>query len=240
MICNAGHESRAFSEGEILPRRCPVCNQPYDRRYNRPVLCYQDGSVPKNQSFTDTVLTNEGDSGDIINGRKTKREPMEEDLGSQNGIPRRGRGKPVAFEKDYSLHKVERGRQRIIEDDLDDKTIDSTCQESRNTEQSDRNSRTGLYNGGDCIVIPGEGCYLGREAYGQEYLCMNPLISRRHAYIKIDRFGKVQIKDENSLNGTYVDDGTGRRKLKPHEMVELKIGDTIWLANHILAIEEIQ
>ena len=38
MICNAGHETRPYSEGEILPKRCPVCNQPYDRRYNRPIF----------------------------------------------------------------------------------------------------------------------------------------------------------------------------------------------------------
>lgn len=39
MICSEGHESRPYAASELLPKRCPVCNQPYDRRIHGPFFC---------------------------------------------------------------------------------------------------------------------------------------------------------------------------------------------------------
>lgn len=233
MICNAGHETRPYSEGEILPKRCPVCNQPYDRRYNRPVFCYQDGTVPKEDVNADDKkkdTDNLREKVDEDSSMKKSKEPL---MSNQNNPLRRGRS--LAVNDTHAVYNPERGRKSSINNERDTDTSDLM----RNS-NSGNITKVGLFNGGDCIIISNEGGYLGREGQGQEFLKLNPLISRKHAYVKINHFGKIQVKDEGSLNGTYIDDGDGRRKLKPYETVELKIGDTIWLANHILAIEEIK
>ena len=50
MICSEGHESRPYAASELLPKRCPVCNQPYDRRIHGPFFCRADGTVPGEES----------------------------------------------------------------------------------------------------------------------------------------------------------------------------------------------
>lgn len=98
--------------------------------------------------------------------------------------------------------------------------------------------RVMLCVGGERIRVPESGAYLGRMELGGASFAMNPLISRRHAYVRADRFGNLEVRDEDSLNGTYVDDGKGRRRLQQGETVQLKAGATLWLANQILAVEE--
>ncbi len=49
IICALGHSSEAVPFDMPLPGKCPVCGQPYDRRYNRPVPCLSDGTVPEEQ-----------------------------------------------------------------------------------------------------------------------------------------------------------------------------------------------
>ena len=229
MRCNAGHETRPYAKGEKLPKRCPVCNQPYDRRYNRPIYCYQDGSVPKEKENA----SDEGKNSDSLMEKVDEELPIKKSICTQNNSLRRGRS--LAVNDTHSVYNPERGRKSSIINKQDTDT--SVLIRNSNSEKI---TKVGLFNGGDCIIISNEGGYLGREEQGQEFLKLNPLISRKHAYVKINHFGKIQVKDEGSLNGTYIDDGDGRRKLKPYETVELKIGDTIWLANHILAIEEIK
>lgn len=233
MICNAGHETRPYSEGETLPKRCPVCNQPYDRRYNRPIFCYQDGTVPEENANADDKKNDTDNLREKVDEDSSMKKSKEPLLSNQNNSLRRGRS--LAVNDTHSVYNPERGRKSSIINEQDTDT--SVLIRNSNSEKI---TKVGLFNGGDCIIVSNEGGYLGREEQGQEFLKLNPLISRKHVYVKINHFGKIQVKDEGSLNGTYIDDGDGRRKLKPYETVELKIGDTIWLANHILAIEEIK
>ena len=44
------------------------------------------------------------------------------------------------------------------------------------------------------------------------------------------------VQDAGSLNGTFVDDGDGRRRLMPDETATLKQGDRIWIADQILVV----
>ena len=46
------------------------------------------------------------------------------------------------------------------------------------------------------------------------------------------------MRDEDSLNGTFVDDGGGRRRLLPGETAQLKAGDKLWLADQLLVVWE--
>ena len=233
MICNAGHETRPYSEGEILPKRCPVCNQPYDRRYNRPIFCYQDGTVPEENENVDDEKKNTDDLREKVDENSSMKKSKESLMSTQTNSLRRGRS--LVVNDTHSVYNPDRGRKASI---INEQDANSSVR--MHNSNSENITKVGLFNGGDCIVLSNEGGYLGREEEGQEFLKMDPLISRRHAYVKINHFGKIQVKDEGSLNGTYIDVGGGRRKLKPYETVELKIGDTIWLANYILAIEEIK
>lgn len=95
-----------------------------------------------------------------------------------------------------------------------------------------------LCGDGRKIPVPFEKEYLGREGLGADIFLMNLLVSRRHAQICKERFGNVYVKDEDSLNGTFVDDGNGRRRLLPGESAELKPGDKLWLADQLLVIGE--
>ena len=95
-----------------------------------------------------------------------------------------------------------------------------------------------LCTGGEKIPISETGGYLGRQEIGGHVFYMNSLISRRHAYVRADRFGNLEVRDAGSLNGTYVDDGKGRRRLKDGETVLLEKGATLWLANQVLVLEE--
>ncbi len=204
MQCNTGHFSKAFAADEMLPRRCPICNQPYDRRYNRPILCYEDGSVPEehiNESCKDNTTAQMENVGE-------KKETAQKIPNSQDGI--------------------RRGRQ-ISNSNLSDTAVASR----RCTEK-----RVVLFTGGFKIEVSEHGGYLGREELGKDCLQANLLISKKHAYVRVDHFGNLQVKDANSLNGTYIDDGNGRRRLKADETAMLKAGNKLWLANQIFAVEE--
>lgn len=238
IVCNAGHESRAFAEGEVLPRRCPVCNQPYDRRFNRPVLCYEDGSVPEESKPDLTIAVQENTSDSILPDQMAVIDTASEHVSLDLNMPRRGRRGVVERESSpASFGRRAAGLNRpVSEDAVPQDNLAGGDREHR----PDVFSKIGLFNGGDCIQLSEEGCYLGREGYASHYLGINPQISRKHAYISVDRLGNILIKDAGSLNGTYVDNGSGRRRIRPGETVELKVGDSIWLANHILILGIIQ
>lgn len=254
MICNAGHETRPFAAGEMLPRNCPVCNQPYDRKYNRPVLCREDGSVPneelnENRSretvSSETDITNSAGTDNAENNivmRRPQTDPRMDTGMSDLRSPQintaeravRRQGRPVSVgQVPSAAARGPRGGSNISSQ----RGIPGRAERGFDTARQEAVTDIALYNGGDCIEIPISGGILGREGIGREILGVNPLISRKHAYIKI-RNNTVLVRDEGSLNGTYVDDGTGRRKITPHETIELKKGDRIWLANCILVIEE--
>ena len=231
MRCNAGHETRPYAKGEKIPKRCPVCNQPYDRRYNRPIYCCQDGSVPEENGSAEEKHSD--NLVEKVDKESQVKKSIESVKSTQNNSSRRGRSLVV---NDIHSINTERGRKYSIINEQ----VTNTDGQVKINDTFENNTKIGLFNGGDCIALSKEGGFLGREEQGQEFLKMYPLISRKHAYVQIDPNGTIQVRDEGSLNGTYIDNGKGRIKLKPHETVNLKIGDTIWLANYVLAIEEIK
>ena len=92
--------------------------------------------------------------------------------------------------------------------------------------------------GDEKIEIAPQGESIGRIGSFAKMCMLNPLISRNHAMLIPDsRRGTVTIADENSLNGTSVDDGQGRRKLNRDESAVLHPGDRFWLADELFMIE---
>lgn len=228
MQCNAGHFSRAFAIDEVLPRRCPICNQPYDRRYNRPILCYEDGSVPEVQADSDYREKAAQTAGENVEEKAADTEIPES--------PGRGRRVPPQNPSD-DIPAFSRRRSGIKTNSVSGKS-DSINPGVRIEQRRMTGKRVVLFSGGCKIAIPDQGGYVGREELGKECFAVNPLISRRHAYIRVDHFGNLEVKDAGSLNGTYVDDGNGRRRLEPEETAMLKAGNTLWIANQILAVQE--
>lgn len=201
IVCALGHSSDVIPLDAPLPKKCPVCGQPYDRRYNVPIMCLEDGTISE--------------------------EPERKDfIGKREEIP------------------VNRRKRGLLNDDL---ITEASAIHTRRREEVSQKPETGrntvqknivLYSDGKKITVPIEKGYLGRGELGADIFLMNQLISRRHAQIYSERFGNVYIKDEDSLNGTFIDDGGGRRRLLPGETVVLKSGDKLWLADQLLVIEE--
>lgn len=204
MQCNAGHFTKAFAADEMLPRRCPICGQPYDRRYNRPIMCYEDGSVPEEE-----VDRSSTESSEPYVEKTCEKEEIVPNIPTPQNRIRRGRQISSINVPDHTVTPGRRSEKRVV-----------------------------LYTGGFKIEIPEYGGFLGREEMGKDYLKANLLVSKKHAYVEADYFGNLHVRDAGSLNGTYVDDGNGRRQLKTDETAVLKAGNTLWLANQIFAVEE--
>lgn len=263
IICGLGHSSGVFSENEPLPRKCPVCGQPYDRKYNRPVYCMEDGTVPSEREESEIRREQPELRREQPEIRREQSELRREQSEIRRGQPEIYRGQPEmqpirrnGFERRNTANIYEepsyeepamapRRRRTEFAEDLRGRhteTADSSPYVSspgRNIYQNTgRNARLFLYCGGVKIPVPVEGAYLGRDMLGAECMKMNRLVSRKHAYVMDNQFGSLQIRDAGSLNGTYVDDGTGRRKLESGENVELKAGSKIWLADQIFIVEE--
>lgn len=204
MQCNAGHFTKAFAADEMLPRRCPICGQPYDRRYNRPIMCYEDGSVPEEE-----VDRSSTESSEPYAEKTCEKEEIVPNIPTPQNRIRRGRQISSSNVPDHIVTPGRRSEKRVV-----------------------------LFTGGFKIEIPEYGGFLGREEMGKDYLKANLLVSKKHAYVEADYFGNLHVRDAGSLNGTYVDDGNGRRQLKTDETAVLKAGNTLWLANQIFAVEE--
>ena len=225
IVCNAGHSTRAYAAEEPLPRRCPICGQPYDRRYNRPIACYEDGSVPAENTEAVSEEVHE-DLPEEVAAEAPAEIPAAIAAEIPADVPEEAPMRPVMGRRGRSMvplgevkPNVQPEMIRYVQRDVDAKQLV-------------------LYTGGERIPVTEAGGYLGRQEAGREAFAMNPQISRRHAYVRADRFGNLEVRDEKSLNGTFVDDGKGRRRLKPGESVLLEKGATLWLANQILVIEE--
>lgn len=242
MQCNAGHFSRVFAADEALPRRCPVCGQPYDRRYNRPILCHEDGSVLDTEAEAGEGNAFTGGESPEETLKEAKQKEPEPAAKAEESVVREAGGGGAAEAPEY----FRRGRQMSslnIQNPVSPQSGRRAMQQRDTAEPETGTSGMGvapiaLFTGGHKIEIPGQGGYLGREGLGKESFMMNPLVSRKHAYVRADHFGSLQVRDADSLNGTYVDDGSGRRRLKPDETAVLKAGNTIWAANQILAVAE--
>lgn len=245
-ICLDKHKT-VFPANEAYPEECQVCHQPFDGK-TPPIPCRKDGSVLQDDN-TDHSATEEASSVPVdtleagtaggVNETETgvpsivkaSEARKLEYISPENRYPKitgssRGRKNSTG----QAVPTIPRGMQELSPAVSQD--VQSSPLVQGNTPE------LALYNGGDCIEIPSEEGILGRESIGQDIFGINPLISREHASIKVGQNGIVLVKDVGSLNGTYVDDGSGRRKLIPHKTVELKKGCRIWLANCILVIEE--
>lgn len=91
---------------------------------------------------------------------------------------------------------------------------------------------------GTPIRVPVRGEWLGREGLGAELLEGNRLVSRRHVFVRPDQNRRLLVQDDRSLNGVFYDKGDGRQKLEKGSSVLLKAGDTLWLYNVPLKVEE--
>ncbi|MFD3401542.1 FHA domain-containing protein [Kribbella sp. NPDC058693] len=89
------------------------------------------------------------------------------------------------------------------------------------------------FDTGDVHVSPGQEVVLGRDPE----LSTAPLfrdtdnVSRRHATVGLSDDGRPWIRDDRSMNGTYVD----REKLPARERRPLHDGDELRLASNVFA-----
>ena len=250
MICSAGHESRVYAPEEPLPRRCPVCNQPYDRRLHRPVLCFADGSVPGRQ---ESVLPEAEEPAHLV-----KEEPAaavrevpdaspeeEPEFNVTDGFASGGvsgmRGRRMPVPDAGQTEGFRRGRTESAGSQRPVREAGMRQAGMRQAAYDSQISGFVLYSGGSRIEVPQHGCFLGREETGEEILAMNMLVSRKHAFVEPVRDSgtmRLRVQDAGSLNGTFADAGDGRRQLLPGEDILLAPGSRLWLANQVLVIKE--
>ena len=255
MICSAGHESRVYAPEEPLPRRCPVCNQPYDRRLHRPVLCFADGSVPGRQESVLSAaeeparLVREEPAAAVREVSETAVPGEYESAGAEgyavSGIPgMRGRRMPVPDAGQAEGFRRGRTESPAHQRPVREAGMRQTGMRQTGTRQTAYDSQISgfvLYSGGSRIEVPQHGCFLGREETGEEIFAMNLLVSRKHAFVEPVRDSgtmRLRVQDAGSLNGTFADAGDGRRQLQPGEEILLAPGSRLWLANQILVIKE--
>ena len=79
------------------------------------------------------------------------------------------------------------------------------------------------------VRLSEQGTTLGR-AGESSFQISDATVSRDHAVVMIDSMGSVQIRDEGSTNGTFVN---GKR-IQAHRQVELTGGDRIQLGTNIV------
>jgi len=83
---------------------------------------------------------------------------------------------------------------------------------------------------GQQFEVDPEGAYIGREASLSQIVVADPRISKRHLWIGV-RDGQVKIVDENSRNGTFVNDPKSERVTE----AKLNPGDTVILGESDVA-----
>jgi hypothetical protein len=84
-------------------------------------------------------------------------------------------------------------------------------------------------DGGQLTLDPGEQVLLGRDEEQSPHACLfagHGNVSRRHATVGVDRDGNAWIRDEKTLNGTFVNDAEITSKI-PATIAD---GDTVRLA----------
>lgn len=205
--CEAGHWSEPINVNEALPRQCHICGMPYDRRYNKPVLCGADGSIINEENITADGKKNTSDT----NPENKSDFTVSNDSEKRQEFVRRRR-----IISDISQQNIEVRNEEAINNSSDAKII----------------LRSGQYT----IPIDERGIYIGREEHGKEIFASDFMISRRHCFVKATRFGDLQITDCGSLNGTFIDDN-GRKRLGNNETVSLKVGSKLYLADFVFTVE---
>ena len=134
IICALGHSSEAVPFDMPLPGKCPVCGQPYDRRYNRPVPCLRDGTVPEEEADQRERQAAAGEEG--------------------GDIPTvRGRRNMPAADPDMQIHMTGTRRRRTAGETVGEA---GTEEVPVRTEEARRGNPRGsvLYAGGEEIPVP--------------------------------------------------------------------------------------
>ena len=88
---------------------------------------------------------------------------------------------------------------------------------------------------GQRFDIKPDGDYIGRDGGSSQIVVADPRISKRHVWIGV-RNGKVVIEDQNSRNGTFVNDPRSARVTE----TALSSGDTVILGESDVARFEYQ
>ena len=88
---------------------------------------------------------------------------------------------------------------------------------------------------GQRFDIKADGDYIGRDGGSSQIVVADPRISKRHVWIGV-RNGKVVIEDQNSRNGTFVNDPRSARVTE----TPLSAGDTVILGESDVARFEYQ
>lgn len=199
--CGMGHWCDPVSIDDTLPKQCPVCQMPYDRRHNKPVFCFADGTLP-----------DETEADDINEAVPPETETVPE--------------QPIAR------------RRRIISNPV--QQAGTVPERKPYTAPVSPVSNGGfvLKSGQYSIPVSEDGIYLGREENGREIFGADFMISRRHCFVKTNHFDEVLITDSDSLNGTFIDDGTGRRRIGSNETAALKAGQKLYLADFLFIVDK--
>ena len=232
--CNDGHWSEPFPAGGSLPKACPVCGMPYDRRQNRPVPCHADGRTAE-----DTEPVQEQAPEPEVSEPEQTDDGLFEPFGSSGPAVRR-QASAIPGQMGQTASPT---RRRVIQPVGEAPSVQSPRPEqAAPAAQQYAGSSKGLvlYTCGQKIPVPDEGGYLGREELGGELFGADFLISRRHCYIRPALHAELQVQDSGSLNGTFTDDGSGRKRLREGETVLLKPGSKLYLADLtvVVAVEE--
>jgi hypothetical protein len=93
---------------------------------------------------------------------------------------------------------------------------------------------SGVLSGEQFVVEP-EGTYIGRESSLAQIVVADPRISKRHLWIGV-KDGRVKIVDQDSRNGTFVNDPKSERVTE----AVLNSGDTVILGESDVARFEYQ
>ena len=88
---------------------------------------------------------------------------------------------------------------------------------------------------GEQFVVEPEGTYIGRESSLAQIVVSDPRISKRHLWIGV-KDGRVKIVDQDSRNGTFVNDPKSERVTE----AVLNSGDTVILGESDVARFEYQ
>jgi ABC transport system ATP-binding/permease protein len=91
---------------------------------------------------------------------------------------------------------------------------------------------SGLDSGKELLLYPGQQYHIGRDPAFCQLRLKDPQVSRIHAIVQIDEFGRLIVTDNGSQNGTY---SSGSRITKP---TEISTGRTFEIGNTVLVAEQ--
>jgi two-component system, cell cycle response regulator len=82
---------------------------------------------------------------------------------------------------------------------------------------------------GTMVALCQDGTRLGRSAENS-FQIDDITVSREHAFVAIDNWGCVHLRDEGSTNGTFLNGA----RIKSHQMLELTDGDRVQLGSGVV------